>query len=186
LGGMTSESLFDRETLVGTLLIGLALLLHGGFESSPNLSPQSSYRGYVYFLSFYPATSWNSIPNDRWIFVDGTPSKPSRQLHLIWARANTPPESLLKRDYRYDLTFVYRSWDLRVISIHALPDPYYPESGLAPWHWFAPPAPPVPRSFFVEAGFGAIVSIFSILQLASSPKGNARTFEGVLRSGSRS
>jgi hypothetical protein len=179
LGGITRDSLFDRETLAGGLLVGLALLVHGGFESSPYLSPQSSYRGFVGPIGADLGKSWKSIPNDTWIFVDGSlyhpyGDDPSRWLHLVWADPNAPPESLLRRDYRYDLTFVYRSWDLRVISINALPDPYIQESGLAPWHWFAPSAESRWYSL-VEAGFGAIALISSIgLPLYGSSRALAR------------
>jgi hypothetical protein len=177
LGGTTRESLFDRETLAGGLLIGLALLAHGGIESLPRLSPTASYRGYVEIPG--------RIPTDSWILVDGRvdppfDDDPSRTLHLVWTEPNALPESFRKRDYRYDLTYIYRSWDLRILSIHALPDPHAPDPGLKAWDWFPPP-PETKWYFFVECGLGTILLAYALLKLAFPAKGNVRTLEDALR-----
>jgi hypothetical protein len=128
-GGTQRESLLDRDNLLGLLLIGLAAMVHGGFVSVLRSSPEAQFSGYI--------LGSEGLPDDAWIYLYdlGYPPEefesgrsawyepPVRMLHIVSSKSNAPPESFLHSDVRYQLTCVYRSWDLRVTSIHAVPVP---------------------------------------------------------------
>lgn len=186
-GGTTRESLVDKDNLRGLLLLGLALLTHGGFESLLRSSPDVIFSGYI--------LGYRNLPNDAWISVydlgyppqgfetDGPAwyNSPSRVLYIGWSKRNVPPESFLKIDRRYRITCVYRSWDLKITSVHAIPIPQAEAQGFTSWQWEAPT--PMPRFWFLtEAVIGAISLVSSMFILLRTPKPIEPTFDEFLRS----
>lgn len=79
--GTKRETLWDRNNLVGLLLVGIALSTHGGFDTILRSSPRATFSGYVlawsrssedaasasgwiwlYDLGYPPAKGWEGAP----------------------------------------------------------------------------------------------------------------------------
>jgi hypothetical protein len=132
--GTKRETILDRDNIVGLLLVGLALLLHGGFGTLLRSSPHGTFNGYV--------LGWDGGDDERrlWIYDLGYPPKefwidaPSRSLHLEWTKNNPVPADISTINGSY-LKVDYRLWDLEIASIDALPVSRSQAGELSPWHW---------------------------------------------------
>jgi hypothetical protein len=132
--GTKRESIFDRDNVIGLLLVGFALLVHGGFGTLLRSSPHVTFDGYV--------LGWDGGHDGRrfWIYDLAHPNEfpwdaSSRGLHLESTKSNPVPDSFWTIDKRYLMKVDYRLWDLEVTSIDALPVPELQAKGLSSWHW---------------------------------------------------
>jgi hypothetical protein len=109
--GTKRETLWDRNNLAGLLLLGVALLAHGGFDTILRSSPHATFSGYVlgwdrssgdvasasgriflYDLGYPPAKDWVGAPN-RAVYIPARGYVPS----AVWS---TDKIWLLRATYR--------------------------------------------------------------------------------------
>jgi hypothetical protein len=136
--GTKRETLWDRNNLGGLLLVGVALLTHGGLDTILRSSPRATFSGYVlgwsrssenaaaasgwvwlYDLGYPPAKGWGGAPY-RALYVPATPNMPN----AVW---NTDSVWLIRA--------TYRTRDLQVVRIEAEPVPAADTSGMQKWTW---------------------------------------------------
>ena len=132
--GTKRETVFDKDNLVGLMLVGFALLLHGGFGILLRSSPNVAFNGYV--------LGWDGGHNEGrfWIYDLGSPNElpqgaPSRGLHLEWTKSNPVLLYVWQIDGSYRLNVRYRLWDYEITSIDAQPSPELRARALTSWHW---------------------------------------------------
>ncbi len=137
--GAKRQSFLDKNNLLGLILLGIALLLHGGFQTLLRSSPHATFSGYV--------QGWeggsNSNDSSLWIYDLGFPPAappfyevPYRNLHLSTSRSNRVPASFWNTDGSEYMKCEYRVWDLEMTRIDASP---VPNAGLpgstTAWQW---------------------------------------------------
>lgn len=135
--GTKRETLWDRNNLVGLLLIGFALLFHGGFETYLRSSPRLSFSGYVLgWGRSQNGSGWASIydlgypPTKKW--SDGAAF---RAVHVPWSKTNPVPEEVWSVRGEWLIQLTYRVRDLEVISMRAVPVPALKAAGITGWEW---------------------------------------------------
>ena len=104
--GMRWKRLVDRNNLVGAFLLGLALFLHGGFETLLRSSPVASFEGAITEPSWAgddQAEVWLSHPH----------GSTSPHLHVRWSADNEWPPWL----WDTPLKCRYRVWDLEITHV---------------------------------------------------------------------
>jgi hypothetical protein len=136
--GTKRETLWDRDNLVGLLLIGTALSAHGGFDTILRSSPYATFSGYVlgwtrlsgegasasgwiclYDLGYPPSKEWVDAPY-RCVYIPAGRSVPA----AVWSV-----------DEVWLLRATYRTRDLQALSIEGKPVPSPKASGLQAWTW---------------------------------------------------
>lgn len=136
--GTKRETLWDRDNLVGLLLVGIALSTHGGFDTILRSSPHATFSGYVlgwdrssgdaasasgriwlYDLGYPPAKGWVDAPY-RAVYI---PAKPN------------VPDGAWSTDEIWLLRATYRTRDLQAVRIEGEPVPSAKASGMQTWSW---------------------------------------------------
>lgn len=169
--GTTRQRLLDKNNLLGLALLGLAAFTHGGFQTVIRSSPHAVFSGYV--------LGWDGGSEDDksslWIYDLGFPPAPEssfinapyRNLYVTRSRTNNVPPSFWNSDTTEHVTCEYRSWDLQITHIDAVPVPNAKQAGSAAWHWISSSQG---RSWStIEALLGLLVVFWATLKLASKP-----------------
>jgi hypothetical protein len=165
--GAKRRSLFDKNNLFGLVLLGLATLLHGGFQTLLRSSPHAVFSGYI--------LGWDGGSEGResslWIYDLGFPpvdtgssyNAPYRNLILTTNRNNLVPASFWNTDSHEYLKCDYRIWDQEITRIDAVPVPNAKQSVSAAWRWESQSEGRIWT--FLEALLGFLVACKCILLL---------------------
>jgi hypothetical protein len=136
--GTKRETLWDRDNIVGLLLIGIALSTHGGFDTILRSSRHATFSGYVlgwsrssgkvasasgwiwlYDLGYPPAEDWGDAP-----------------YRAVYIPANrNVPDAAWSTDKVWLLRTTYRTRDLQAVRIEGEPVPSAKASGMQTWTW---------------------------------------------------
>jgi hypothetical protein len=136
--GTKRETLWDKNNLVGLLLIGIALSTHGGFDTVLRSSPHATFSGYVLAWS----RSSGHVPSASgwiWLYDLGFPptkafeDSPYRAIYIP-SKRNLPSEAW-NTDEIWLLQATYRTRDLQAVRIEGRPIPSPKTSGLRAWTW---------------------------------------------------
>ena len=136
--GTKRESLWDRDNLVGLLLLGIALSTHGGFDTILRSSPHAVFSGYVLGWSrssgdVASASGWI------WLYDLGNPpaerfwDKPYRAIYI--PAGGKAPDAAWSTDEVWLLRATYRMRDLQAVRIEGTPVASSKASGLQAWSW---------------------------------------------------
>jgi hypothetical protein len=137
--GATRRRFLDKNNLLGLTLVGIAILLHGGFQTLLRSSPHAEFSGYVLGWSGGSEDSESSLwiydlgfpPGDRASFPDA----PYRNLRLTRSRTNRVPASFWNSNSSEYVKCDYRVWDLEITRIDAVPVPNAKQAVSAGWQW---------------------------------------------------
>jgi len=136
--GARRRGFFDKNSLLGLILLGVALILHGGFQMLLRSSPHAMFSGYVLGSAGGDESSESSL----WIYDLGFPpadiplyQAPYRNLHLSTSRGNRVPASFWNADSSEYAKCEYRVWDMQITRIDAIPVPNAGLPGSASWLW---------------------------------------------------
>jgi hypothetical protein len=136
--GARRQGFFDKNTLLGLVLLGTALILHGGFQTLLRSSPHAVFSGYVQGLEGGSGYNDSSL----WIYDLGFPpadtpfyKAPYRNLHLSTSPRNRVPAPFWKADSSEYLKCEYRVWDLEITRVDAVPVPNSSHPTSAAWVW---------------------------------------------------
>lgn len=168
--GARRRIFFDKNVLLGLVLVGFSLVLHGGFQTLLRSSPHAVFSGY--------ALGWDggaeSSDSSLWIYDLGFPPAstafyevPSRNLHLSTTGHNRVPGSFWNTDRSEYVKCEYRVWDLEITRIDATPVPHagLPGSSSSAWLWKSDAEE---RTWpFLEALLGLLVACRCALWLGS-------------------
>lgn len=136
--GAWRRTFVEKNNLVATFLIGLALVFHGGFQTLLRLSPHAMFTGYDLGWEGGPGEKDSSV----YIYDLGYPpgedemvfTAPNRNLHL--SRHTHPvPDAFWQIDQKLLLKCDYRKWDLEITHIEAIPTPEATLTGSRSWSW---------------------------------------------------
>ena len=185
-GGTTRETVYDKETLLGAFLVGVALLTHGGFVTLLRSSPRANFSGCIEASSplFQDMPDWQTAwiavydlgypPTQQWF--DPASGKPAANLDLTikWTHNNPFPlsEELFNLENTYWVNCVYRRWDLQVISLDAVPSPSGLSEGLRGQHWAS--ITESPEWYLAEATLGLIFTAASVFTFVCGRKPTVR------------
>ncbi len=189
LGGTKRETIYDKETVLGLFLIGLGLLIHGGFASLLRSSPRAVFSGYDRASAPLP----DEMSEERWAWVvlydlGYPPSKSildsqgrfvsTQNVYIRWPRNNPlpAPEILFDLDASYWINCVYRSWDLEVVSLDAIRVPTSLGTDSRSLHWISRPESPF--WYIVEALAGVACMLLSglgVIRLLRRPQRRMNT-----------
>ena len=131
--GTKRETLWDRDNLVGLLLIGIALSAHGGLDTFLRSSPLGVFSGYDLGWSHSGDSGWI------WLYDLGYPPEgdfwaaPSRHVYIPAGRR--APDAVWRTDKVWLLRVTYRTRDLQVVRVEGKPVPSAEASGLRAWGW---------------------------------------------------
>ena len=135
--GTKRETLWDRNNLVGLLLVGIALLTHGGFDTILRSSPHATFSGYV--LAWDRSSDAASASGRIWLYDLGYPptkdwvDAPYRAVYIP-ARRNLP-DAAWSTDKVWLLRATYRTRDLQAVRIEGKPVPSQKASEMQTWTW---------------------------------------------------
>jgi hypothetical protein len=146
--GTKRETLWDRDNLVGLLLVGVALSTHGGFDTILRSSPRAPFSGYVTTLARrsddvgsasmiyvcdlgYPPESFASFVAE---YPKAQGSGAPCQALYIPAKSGLP-DAAWNTDMVWLLRTVYRTRDFQVTRIDGEPVPSAKASGIQSWTW---------------------------------------------------
>jgi hypothetical protein len=136
--GTKRETLWDRTNIIGLVLLGTALLLHGGLETYLRSSPVDSFNGYVLGWSRSDdGSGWISVydlgypPCKEWFMGD----VPYRALRIKSRSRNTVPQSIWDSERTLYLRLKYRIRDSKVVTIDAIPVAEQRTSNPRGWRW---------------------------------------------------
>ena len=136
--GTKRETLWDRNNLVGLLLVGIALSTHGGFDTILRSSPHATFSGYV--LGWDRASGNAASASGRiWLYDLGYPptkdfvDAPYRAVYIP-AKRNIP-DAAWSTDRLWLLRATYRTRDLQAVRIEGDPVPSARASGMQTWTW---------------------------------------------------
>ena len=136
--GTKRETLWDRNNIVGLVLIGIALLTQGGFDTILRSSPHATFSGYVLGWSRSsgdPASASGWI----WLYDLGYPAgkdlvdAPYRAVYIP-AKRNVP-DAVWGTDRVWLLRATYRTRDHQAVQIDREPIPSQKASGTQTWTW---------------------------------------------------
>jgi hypothetical protein len=137
--GTKRETLWDRDNIVGLLLIGIALSTHGGLDTILRSSSHATFSGYVLGWSrssgkVASASGWI------WLYDLGYPigkdlgDAPAGRAVYIPANRNVP-DAAWNTDKVWLLRTTYRTRDLQAVRIEGVPVPLAKASGMRTWTW---------------------------------------------------
>jgi hypothetical protein len=136
--GTKRETLWDRDNIVGLLLVGIGLLTHGGFDTILRSSPQAVFSGYV--LGWDRSSRDVSSASGRiWLYDLGYPpakdwtGAPHRTVYIPAMRK--VPDAAWSTDQRWLLRTTYRTRDFQAVRIEGEPVPSQKASGMQAWAW---------------------------------------------------
>jgi hypothetical protein len=129
--GTKRETLWDRENLVGLLLIGIALSAHGGVDTILRSSPHAVFSGYVLGFSrpsgllpggicLYDLDNHHWDPPYRCVYIPAGSKVPG----AVWTTGTI-----------WLLRATYRTRDLQAVRIEGEPVPSREATGLQAWTW---------------------------------------------------
>ncbi len=135
--GTRRNSILGRSNLAGFALIGLALFLHGGFESVLRSSPVATFSGYVLGWSGGGSALESSVyiydlgfpPEEEYHF----PNAPNRELFLRRSLEHPVPEEFWDSQNKVQMRCAYRIWDRQITNIEAVP--VTNPQRVASWRW---------------------------------------------------
>jgi hypothetical protein len=182
--GAKRKSFLDKNNLLGLVLLGIAVLLHGGFQTLLRSSPHAVFSGYV--------LGWSGGSEDREsslsIYDLGFPpadtgsfyNAPYRNLILARSRNNRVPASFWNSDSHEYVKCDYRVWDQEITRIDAVPVPNAKQAVSAAWRWESQSEG---RTWpFLEALLGFLVACKCILLLGrKEPTGELSSVPAVRR-----
>jgi len=136
--GTKRETLWDRDNLVGLLLIGIALSTHGGFDTIMRSSPHATFSGYVLGWSrssgqVASASGWI------WLYDLGNPpaerfwDKPYRAVYI--PPRGKVPDAAWSTDRVWLLRTTYRTRDLQAVRIEGTSVASSETFGPQAWTW---------------------------------------------------
>ena len=166
--GAKCRRFLDKNTLLALVLLGVAVFLHGGFQTVLRSSPHAVFSGYVLGWSGGSEDSESSL----WIYDLGFPpadtssfsTAPYRNLRLTRSRSNHVPASFWNSNGSEYVKCDYRVWDLEITRIKAVPVPSAKQAVSAEWQWKSHSEG---RTWpFIEALLGILVAFRGILGLA--------------------
>lgn len=166
--GTKRQTRFDKNNLVGFVLLGAAVLLHGGFLTVLRSSPHAVFSGYVLGWSGGGEDTESSL----WIYDLGFPpadestfpNAPYRNLHVTRSRTDNVPLSFWNSGISEHVKCEYRIWDLEITRIDAVPAPNAKQTGLVVWQWNSHSQG---RAWpLIEGLLGFLVTCWAILRLA--------------------
>jgi hypothetical protein len=137
--GTKRETLWDRDNIVGLLLIGIALSTHGGLDTILRSSSHATLSGYVLGWSrssgkVASASGWI------WLYDLGYPigkdlgDAPAGRAVYIPANRSVP-DAAWNTDEVWLLRTTYRTRDLQAVRIEGEPVPLAKASGMRTWTW---------------------------------------------------
>jgi hypothetical protein len=136
--GTKRETLWDRNNIVGLLLVGIALLTHGGFDTILRSSPYATFSGYVLGWS---RSSGDAASASGWIWLYDLGYPPGKnwvdapyRAVCIPAKRNVP-DAVWGTDQVWLLRATYRTRDLQAVRIEGEPVPSQKASGMQTWTW---------------------------------------------------
>jgi hypothetical protein len=182
--GSKRQRFLDKNNLLGFVLLGIAMLLHGGFQTLLRSSPHAVFSGYL--------LGWDGGSEDResslWIYDLGFPPAdtvsfyefPNRNLNLRRSRNNRVPASFWNTDRHEYVKCDYRVWDQEITRIDAVPVPDAKQAASGAWRWQSQSegrAGP-----FLEALLGFLITCKCILLLGKKePTGEVSSIPAVRR-----
>ena len=136
--GTKRETLWDRNNLVGLLLVGVALSIHGGFDTILRSSPRATFSGYVLAWS---RSSDDAPSHSGWIWLydlgyppaKGWGGAPYRALYI--PEGSGVPDAAWSTDSTWFLRATYRNRDLQAMRVEGKPVPSAKASGVQNWTW---------------------------------------------------
>jgi len=165
--GTKRETLWDRDNLVGLLLIGTALSIHGGLDTFFRSSPHAVFSGYVVGWSRPEDPAWSP----EWFCLYGLGYPPAENL---WDASNrcvylppghNVPGAVWETNETWLLRVTYRTRDLQAVRIEGkpvpLPDGSGLKAGLKAWSWQS--NEPVLRPA-LETGLGLALMLWAAIR----------------------
>ncbi len=135
--GTKRETLWDKDNLVGLLLIGIALSTHGGFDTFLRSSPRTTFSGYD--LGWSRSGDAASASGWMWLYDIGYPptndwvGAPHRAVYIPASR--NMPDAGWNTDEVWLLRATYRTRDLQAVRIEGQSVPSAKASGMRTWTW---------------------------------------------------
>ena len=135
--GTKRETLWDKDNLVGLLLVGIALSTHGGFDTFLRSSPRATFSGYD--LGWTRSGEAASASGRMWLYDIGYPptndwvGAPSRAVYIPASREM--PDAAWNTDEVWLLRTTYRTRDLQAVRIEGQPVPSAEAAGMRTWTW---------------------------------------------------
>jgi hypothetical protein len=132
--GTKRETLWDRDNLVGLILIGIALSTHGGFDTILRSSPHATFSGYVLgFTRMSGSSGWISLYDCGYPPAQFSVDAPHQAVFLpAWRNV---PDAVWNMDQVWLLRVTYRTRDLQAERIESEPVPLAKASGMQKWTW---------------------------------------------------
>jgi hypothetical protein len=136
--GTKRETLWDRDNIVGLLLIGIALSTHGGLDTILRSSSHATFSGYV--LGWSRSSGMASASGWIWLYDLGYPigkdlgDAPAGRAVYIPANRNVP-DAAWNTDKVWLLRTTYRTRDLQAVRIEGVPVSLAKASGMRTWTW---------------------------------------------------
>lgn len=136
--GTKRETLWDRNNLIGVLLVGVALSTHGGFDTTLRSSPRATFSGYVLAWS---RSSDDAASHSGWIWLYDLGYPPTK----VWGGApycalhipdgSGVPDAAWSTDRVWFLRATYRTRDHQAVRIEGEAVPSSKASGAQNWTW---------------------------------------------------
>lgn len=135
--GTKRETLWDKDNLLGLLLIGIALSIHGGLDTFLRSSPRITFSGYD--LGWSRSGDAASASGRMWLYDIGYPptrdwvGAPSRAVDI--PASHNMPGAAWNTNKVWLLRVTYRTRDLQAVKIEGQPVPSAEASGMRVWAW---------------------------------------------------